>query len=100
MKQHKYQFSEIALDELNKVQDDFWEVYPGRDLLFTRKLEALVERLRLFPEMGEARHNLGQDIRCVPLWRYLILYRFLDDVVIIEHIIHGARDVATILKRS
>jgi toxin ParE1/3/4 len=51
----------------------------------------------VFPESGEARPELGVEIRAVPLWRYMIFYRLAEDVLIIEHVIHGARDIEPLI---
>ncbi len=69
MKRLDFQLSEVAIEELSAIQDHLWHVRPGRDLLFTEQLESVIDRLRVFPESGEARPELGVGIRAVPLWR-------------------------------
>jgi toxin ParE1/3/4 len=93
MKRHKYQISEVAIAELSLIQDLLWEARPGHDRLFTQKLEDIIDRLCVLPESGEPRPELGEGLRAVPLWRYMIFYRLAGDLVIIEHVIHGARDI-------
>ena len=97
MKRLNFQFSEVAIEELSAIQDQLWIDRPGRDLHFTEQLESVIDRLRVFPESGEARPELGAEIRAVPLWRYLIFYRLAEDVLIIEHVIHGARDIEALM---
>ncbi|MCA3697327.1 hypothetical protein [Aquidulcibacter sp.] len=72
MKRLDFQLSEVAIEELSAIQDHLWHVRPGRDLLFTGQLESVIDRLRAFPESGEARPGLGVGIRAVPLWQYII----------------------------
>ncbi len=97
VKPFKLQLSEVAIEELSAIQDQLWLDRPGRDLLFTEQLESVIDRLRVFPESGEARPELGAEIRAVPLWRYMIFYRLAEDVLIIEHVIHGARDIEPLI---
>lgn len=97
MKRLSYQLSEVAIVELGVVQDRLWQERPGRDALLMQKLESVIERLRIFPESGEARPEFGNGLRSVPLWRYVIFYRVLGDLVIIEHVIHGSRDIQALI---
>jgi toxin ParE1/3/4 len=97
MKRLSFQLSEVAIEELIAIQDQLWSNRPGRDVLFTEQLESVIERLRVFPESGEARPELGAGIRAVPLWRYIVFYRLAEDVLIIEHVIHGARDIEALI---
>jgi toxin ParE1/3/4 len=52
-------------------------------------LETLAERGRRVPELDDP------SIREIFVYRYRLLYRVLDDQVVIEAFLHGARDFAT-----
>jgi toxin ParE1/3/4 len=52
-----------------------------------------LDRLGVFPEMGRAAPDLGDDRRIWLVWDYLLIYRVTSDEVIIERILHGARDL-------
>ncbi|MCZ8206851.1 MAG: type II toxin-antitoxin system RelE/ParE family toxin [Aquidulcibacter sp.] len=97
MKRLDFQLSEVAIEELSAIQDQLWQVRPGCDVLFTEQLESVIDRLRLFPESGEAKPDLMAGIRAVPLWQYMIFYRVAEDFLIIEHVIHGARDIEALI---
>ncbi|MDG5495352.1 type II toxin-antitoxin system RelE/ParE family toxin [Niveispirillum sp. BGYR6] len=62
--------------------------------------DALVRKLgksaRLYaqnPAMGRLSPQLGADIRCFPLGRYLIFYRPQPDGILVIRILHAARDI-------
>jgi len=57
------------------------------------RLEAAESRLGQFPEIGQARPDLGVGIRHWPIAPYLIFYRVDPEAVTILRILHGARDL-------
>lgn len=58
----------------------------------------LFRLLREQPFAGQARSELGQDIRSLSYRPHRILYRVQGDTVIIDRIIHQARDVSRALR--
>ena len=52
-------------------------------------LETLADRGRIVPELADP------ALRELFVYRYRMLYRVLDDHVVIEAFLHGARDFAT-----
>jgi toxin ParE1/3/4 len=62
------------------------------------RLEAAVNRLRDFPEIGHQREDAGRGLRVLLQDSLLIIYRHEPDagVVTIERIVHGRRNLATL----
>ena len=47
--------------------------------------------------LGPARPDIAPDLRYFPVRRYLILYRQITDGIEIVRVVHGARDVPTLM---
>ena len=52
------------------------------------------------PEMGDPRQDLGSDVRCFSVGNYVVIYRPVEDGIVILLVVHGARDVPAVLHRS
>lgn len=50
------------------------------------------------PHMGPARPDLRSDLRYFSVARYLVLYRVVRRGVEIVRVVHGARDLPTLLR--
>lgn len=48
---------------------------------------------------GEARPDLGREIRVSPVGNHLIFYRPLDDGIEIIRVLQGARDIPAVFRR-
>jgi toxin ParE1/3/4 len=65
-----------------------------------RVLDDIEEKLLLLadqPDLGPARPDIAPDLRYFPVRRYLILYRQITDCIEIVRVVHGARDVPTLM---
>jgi toxin ParE1/3/4 len=60
-------------------------------------IERTCRRLARSPHLGPARPDLAAGLRYLPVGRYLILYREVDNGVEIVRIIHGARYLPDLL---
>ena len=45
------------------------------------------------PEMGVERTEVAEGLRCFPVSRYNIYYRYQVDIVIVVHIVAAAQDI-------
>ena len=68
----------------------------------TRVVERITDRFWLlarYPYLGRARdHDLRPGLRSFPVDDYLIIHRIAKDgVVLILHVVHGSRDIDTLL---
>jgi toxin ParE1/3/4 len=65
-----------------------------------RVLDDIEEKLLLLadqPGVGPARSDIAPELRYSPVRRYLILYRQITDGIEIVRVVHGARDVPTLM---
>ena len=52
------------------------------------------------PRVGRERSDLGEGLRSFPVRNCVIFYRLLDGMVEIVNVIHGSRDVESLLGRN
>ena len=62
--------------------------------LFLQKFRFLAQH----PEAGESREDLARDLRLFTAGNFAILFRAIQDGVAIARVIHGARDLETIVR--
>jgi toxin ParE1/3/4 len=93
---------EIRVTEL--AYDDLLEIWlhialdnqPAADR-WVAKIEKSYRSLQKFPFIGRIRDEFGRNVRSYPVGNYLIFYKVDDDSVVIHRIIHGARDLDTLI---
>src|SRR5262245_44024571 len=66
-----------------------------------RFLESIYQRFLLLdehPYVGRRRDDLRQGLRAFPAGQYLVLYRIERRDVLIQRVVHGSRDLRTLLR--
>lgn len=91
-------FRPAALADLVEIHDHIAADSPARARKFIALLRDRCGPLRQFPEMGRLRDDLRPGLRSLPVDRYVVIYRVLGDVVEIVTIVHGSRDVDTVVR--
>lgn len=91
-------FSRLAEGDLADIADYIATSSPERAMSFIARLRTRCMRIGDFPLAMPLRPEIAPGIRVVPFGRYLIFYDVHDDDVVIERIIHGARDYAALFK--
>lgn len=86
-------FSRRAEADLEAIGDYIAEDNARRALSFVRNLRDRCRSIVQYPRAGPLRPALGKGIRMVVFRDYLIFYRYSRRSVIIERILHGARDI-------
>jgi toxin ParE1/3/4 len=93
---------EVVLDRAAKADlIEIWQ-YIAQDnpQAADRMLDRISDGFHLlakFPHGGTARPELGQNLRCYSVGSYVIYFRPAKEGVEIARVLHGARDVDTIL---
>ncbi len=90
-------YSARAVDDLDDIAGYIARDNPQRALSFIDELQQRCEQLASFPAAAPLRPDIADGIRMVPFGRYLILYSVAGDHLLIERIVHGARDVPGLL---
>ena len=89
--------------KLSRATDDLAEIWDyiaddsetQADLLIDtidRKLKLLAEQ----PNLGRSRHELAENMRSLPIGRYVIFYIVMPSCIQVVRVLHGARDLAPI----
>jgi toxin ParE1/3/4 len=86
-------FSRLAEADLEAIGDYIANDNPTRALSFVRELRNRCRAIVQFPRAAPLRPELGRDLRMVVFRDYVIFYRHSREKVIIERVLHGARDI-------
>jgi toxin ParE1/3/4 len=86
-------FSRLAEADLEAIGDYIANDNPRRALSFVRELRSRCQAIGGHPRAAPLRPELGRGVRMVVFGAYLIFYRHRPDRVVIERVLHGARDL-------
>jgi toxin ParE1/3/4 len=86
-------FSRRAETDVEAIGDYIARDSPRRALSFVRKLRDRCRAIASSPLAAPLRPELGKGIRMVVFGDYVIFYRHSRTQVIIDRILHGARDI-------
>jgi toxin ParE1/3/4 len=89
-------FARLAEADLEAIGDYIANDNPRRALTFVRQLRDRCQTIIQYPQAAPLRPELGRGVRMVVFGDYLIFYRHSKRMVIIERILHGARDVQSL----
>jgi toxin ParE1/3/4 len=67
-------------------------------LRFLDRIARKCEQYARQPLMGDARPDLGPDVRCFPVGNYVVIYRPLPDGILVLLVVHGARDIPAVFR--
>ena len=93
----RVEFSPAAAADLGEIADYIARDSPSRARSFIDELEAQCVGLGDNPEMGAARPELAEGLRSLAYRRYILFYRIQESHVRIERVLHGMRDITTLL---
>jgi toxin ParE1/3/4 len=86
-------FRPEAEADLTDIHDHIAGDSPVRAKRFVTLLRERCGALRQHPRMGRARDELRPGLRSLPVERYLVIYRVLEDAVEVVAVVHGSRDI-------
>jgi toxin ParE1/3/4 len=86
-------FSRRAEADLEAIGDYIATDNPRRAMTFLQGLRDRCGAIVQFPEAAPLRSELGRTVRMVVFREYLIFYRHSRGRVMIDRILHGARDI-------
>ena len=91
----KPRFSRAALQDLQEILDYIAQDNPAQARRVRDTLRVRCRRLADFPKAASLRPELGESIRVAVSGSYLILYSSRGGQgIVIERVVHGARDLA------
>ncbi|PCH81367.1 MAG: hypothetical protein COB90_05150 [Hyphomicrobiales bacterium] len=94
----RIEFAPLAASDLEHIGDHIAHDNPQKAVGFIRELQSRCLDLQHFPTAARSIPAFGPDARILPFRNYLILYTFKDYQIRIERIVHGSRDLVSIIK--
>ena len=87
------ELSPQAVADLQEIGDTIARDNPQRAATFIAELLAHCQRLAEYPQAYPARAELGKGLRSCAHKRYVMFFSVMPDLVRIERILHGSRDI-------
>jgi toxin ParE1/3/4 len=84
--------AEQDLSEIFDYSADQWGT--DRAVAYLKFLQATIERLLRFPELGRSADEVWPGLRIVPTGSHIVIYRLQPDVVAVIRILHQRMDLA------
>lgn len=89
----RVEFSAFVESDLTAIADYIAADNPTRAVTFVKEIRAQCRKLGEGPLLYRLRPEIAPDARLVAHQRYVILFRIVDQIVRVERIVHGARDL-------
>ncbi len=87
------ELSSYVEGDLDDIADFIAQDNPGRALTFIKDIRTKFSDIRLNPLIYQLRPDIGEEARMATVGNYAILFRVMSDVVRIERVIYGGRDL-------
>jgi plasmid stabilization system protein ParE len=94
----RLRLSPLVPGDLEEIADFIAADSPRHALRVLRLLRARMKEIAKRPEIYRLRHELGPDARLALVGPYVILFRICRNVVRIERVVHGGRDLPAMLE--
>ena len=82
--------AESDLREILQYSLDMWGA-ERRDA-YAKTLANAIDRIATFPMLGQARHELGSDVRSIAAGMHQFFYRVTDAEIVVIRIAHNRQD--------
>jgi toxin ParE1/3/4 len=94
----RVEFSRWVETDLDSIAEYIAQDNPQRAVTFIREIRQKIHRIGEQPLLYQLRPEIGESARLAVVGRYVILFRILDDVVRIERVVYGGRDLPSLLQ--
>lgn len=88
------EFSRYIEGDLGDIADYIAQDNPRRAVTFIRDIRAKLHDIRRNPLIYQFRPDIGEEARMANIGNYVILFRVLGEVVRIERIVYGGRELS------
>lgn len=86
-------YSEEVESDLDSLAEYIAADNPRRAVSFLREIHAEIERIGKGPLLYQLRPDIGPDARLAVVGRQVILFRSTYDVLYIERVVYGGREL-------
>ena len=94
----RIEFSRFVEIDLEEIADWIAQDNPGRAVSFIREFREGFRRIGEGPFLYQLRPDIGEDARLAVVGRYVVLFRIDDEVVRIERVLFGGRDLPPLFR--
>lgn len=93
------EFSRWVEGDLEAIADFIAEDDPDHAIAFLREIFAKIRRIAEQPLLYQLRPEIGEGARLAVVGRYVLLFRVVNDnLVRLERVIYGGRDLPTLFQ--
>ena len=94
----RLEFSRYVESDLEAIAEFIAEESPQHAVEFIREIWRKIQRIGEQPLLYQLRPEIGEGARLAVAGRYVVLFRVLEDVVRIERVVYGGRDLPSIFE--
>ena len=92
----RLELSRYIEDDLDGIADYIVQDNPHRAVTFIQEIRAKFRDIQRHPLIYQLRPDIGEEARVVTIGNYVILFRVMDEVVRIERVAYGGRDLPSV----
>lgn len=93
----RIEFSRFVEGDLAAIGDYIAQANPTRAVSFIQEIRAQLGRILRNPLLYQLRPEIGETARMAIVGRYVILFRVVGNVVRIERVVYGGRNLPAAL---
>jgi toxin ParE1/3/4 len=96
----RVELSRFIEADLDTIAEYIAQDSPARAVSFIREIRARFRVVGQGPLLYQLRPEIGEGARMALVGRYAILFRIIGDVVRIERVVYGGRDLRSLLDQE
>jgi toxin ParE1/3/4 len=94
----RIELSRFIEPDVEAIGDYIAQDNPRRAITFVREIREKIRSIGQNPLLYRLHPEIGEEARLAVVGRYIILFRIADDVVRIERVVFGGRDLPALLQ--
>lgn len=94
----RVEFSPWVEGDLEAIADYIAQDNLARAVSFIREIRTKVRAVGRSPQLYRLRPEIGKDVRIATVGRYILLFRIVGQVVRIERVVFGGRNLPELLE--
>ena len=96
----RVELSRFVEGDLDAIAEYIAQDNPTRAVTFIQEIGAQIHKIGRNPLIYQLRSEIGEGARISMVGRYVILFRIVGEVVRIERVVYGSRDLLALLKQG
>jgi len=94
----RIELSRYISQDLEAIADYIAQDSPEQALKLIRRIRLKLRQIGKNPQLYQLRPDIGEAARTAVVGRYVILFRIVGDIVRIERVVFGARDLPPLIQ--